>query len=264
MLVSSKSVLCIFQEARTAENSLPSSKTFTAMFYLWIVLIVHLQNYLFWCPEHAPGNAVLKAISWNGCGFPISCLPNFTQRPRSPSLQVVALLFVSAKAWKMLRRVSAQLLLFPTLILRPTMMERLYFFSCSHIFLVLWGFFWDVKKLSKSLSTNSHLYSEETGQAKAVLWRDAMCKHRGRGQLESLHGLIASWGKRGEVLLAHKNLNGEERSCQNNLGRRRTPKCKSRCQSKQCGVAVKHLPVTRAVGARPQQPQQEQALRKVK
>lgn len=88
----------------------------------------------FWFPEHAPGNAVLKAISWRDCGFPIPCPSSFTCRPRSPSLQVVAHIFVSAKVWKMLRRVSAQLLLFPTLILRPSMMERLYFFSLWMLF----------------------------------------------------------------------------------------------------------------------------------
>lgn len=61
MLVSSKSVLCIFHETKTAEDSLPSSKTFITMFCLWIVLTVHLQNY----PHlYDSLNALQKMLSW--------------------------------------------------------------------------------------------------------------------------------------------------------------------------------------------------------
>lgn len=106
---------------------------------LCFVLVVHIQNYFFWFVGHAPGNAVLKAISWKGCGFLISCPSSSTHSPRSPSLQVMTLLFESAK---MLNTLSAQLLLFPALSLRWRDCISPACECCSHVFLALWGFFW--------------------------------------------------------------------------------------------------------------------------
>lgn len=109
---------------------------------LCFVLIVHIQNHFFWFAGRAPGNAALKAISWKGCGFLISCPSSSTQSPSSPSLQVMTLLFESAKLWKMLNTLSAQLLLFPALILKWRNCISPACECCSHLLLALWGFFW--------------------------------------------------------------------------------------------------------------------------
>lgn len=133
-LILSKTVLCIFQETGRAENSLPNSKAFSAVFCLNCTYTKSLFLIRWTCSRKCcPESHFLEGL-W------FSHLLSFQFPP--PSLQVMTLLFESAKLWKMLNTLSAQLLLFPALILKWRNCISPACECCSHLLLALWGFFW--------------------------------------------------------------------------------------------------------------------------